>query len=248
MEAIIRENELLNINENIKFIKSKFNISNYIILELSFNEFIQFCYNNNIKMIFYNYRIYDKEKYLITEDLLKENTENKNEFQYCKNWADEYNAQFDTIDFERPYGLVLVAAFETFFISYKVEDNWLDEDIKKAIDALMEFQSSHEDELNNFYNFGDDGDTENPYEELTRLLLNDKNFRYCTNKEKRRTYLKDFLKNGSNRKYLLLARGTNGRYEKEYRLLNIFEQIYFEYKNKCYKLKLQVGEALPINE
>lgn len=60
--------------------------------------------------------------------------------------------------------------------------------------------------------------------------------------------MKDFLKKGQNKKYLLLFRGAKGQDEKEYRLANLFDQIYDEYRSRCRKLKIQVGDALPVED
>lgn len=246
MEGIIRDKELLKICDSINFVKAKLNISNnYAILDCTVEEFVEFCQQHKISTIFYSYKFYEKEEYLITDDMLKENTENEKAYCFCKQWANTYNAKIQAFDFLRPLGLSLVATFENFIIASTIEDVWLGEDFKDAISALIEFQETHEKELIEFYDFEEDDSFVNPYDELEERLLADKDFRLCTNKEIRRIYMRNFIKLGQNKKYLSLFRDAKTRNDKEYRLAHLFDQIYDEYRRRCYKLKIQVGEPLP---
>lgn len=245
MEGIIREDKLLKLCNQMTFVKSTFSVSEYIALEGTIESFIEFCKNNDIFNIFYCYRFYDGDEYIITDDMLKDNTGSKKEYLFCKKWADKYNERMQSYDFYRPEVLMLVAVFENVFVAYREIDQWLEEDVKKGKDALCDFQDEHVDEIVDFYDYDEESDSFDPYYELENKLLSDKNFRYATNKAQRRVYMKDFLKKEGNKKYLLLFRGVKEKIEKEYRLANMLDQIYYEYRNKCYKLKIQVGEELP---
>lgn len=190
--------------------------------------------------------MYEKEYYLITEEILKANTNNADEYNFCKKWVDEHNTFLESFDFSEPRRLVMVACFNGLIISYIKINKWLPEDTESANTALLTYMESHEDELIEFYKF-DDTHTihDNPYKELENILLSDKNFRLCTNVTSRHAYFRDFIKKEKNKKFLLLFRSARDIREKEYRLADLFDKIYNDYRNKCYKTKTLLGEPLP---
>lgn len=221
---------------------------NYATLAMSNTEFIDFCLKNDIKIVFYNYEYYDINNYLITEEMIRRQCENELQFQYCKKWADSYNDKINLFDFTKPRGLTLFTTFNSLIIHSIETNNWLDENILSADTAFIKFQGANEEELINLLDFDKEPLEENPIEELEKLLLSDKCFRFCSSHEKRLTYMKDFLRNKNNTKYLLLYHDYKHSWEREYRLMMLFDQIYNEYRGKCYKLKLQIGDPLPSNE
>ena len=69
MCKILIESDLLCASKKIKFIKANLHhIENCITLELPLSEFLDFCCNNGVKIVFYCYEYYDKEKYLLISD------------------------------------------------------------------------------------------------------------------------------------------------------------------------------------
>lgn len=117
---------------------------------------------------------------------------------------------------------------------------------REAEDALISFQEEHEDDMLDMFESDEDGLT--LMDEFRETLLADSAFRYSTNKESRRTYIQAFLKKKDNKKFLKLVRKEKEGFEKQYRLGIIVDQIYNEYRNNCYRAKVQVGEMPPKNE
>ena len=246
MDTIIKEDALLQLKTNIIFIKSHIHIANtYVILECSFPEFLSFCKKNNIPIIFYEYGVYKQDDYIVTQDLLKTLTNNEGEYEFCKKWSIEYNETIRQYDFSQPYQLIMLASLNGLILGYSAKNYWLPENIKKADDALITYMEEHEDELIDFYKYDDSTAISNPYKELETILLSDKNFRLCTNVQRRGVYFRDFIKHNQNKKFLLLFRTAKSNSEREFRLQNLFDQIYTEYRNSCYKLKIQLGDPLP---
>lgn len=248
-DSIIEESTLLNSYNKISFFKAFFHMSqNYATLAMSNSDFINFCLKNDIKIVFYNYEYYDINNYLIKEELIRRQCENELQFQYCKNWVDTYNNKIHSLDFTKPRRLNLFATFGPLIIHSIETNNWLDENILSANATFEKFQSDNEEELVNLLDFEKEPLKENSIEELEKLLLSDKRFRFCSSHEKRITYMRDFLKNKNNQKYLLLYHGYKYAWERERRLIMLFDQIYNEYRGKCHKLKLQIGDPLPSDE
>ena len=245
--SIIKEEELIKLASGIKLVKAHIKISgSYAMLDLSPLEFLNFCKANNIQTVFYEYLMYEKEKYIISDEIIKNYTNNANEYNFCKKWVDEHNLYLQSFDFTEPEAMLIAASFKNMVVSYSKSNKWLPEEIKVADDALIDFMESHEDELIEFYKSDDNLTVDNnPYKELENVLLSDKKFRQCTNAPARHVYFKDFIRKDKNKKFLLLFRAARTSSEKEYRLANLFDQIYNEYRNNCYKTKTLLGDPLP---
>ena len=246
---IPREEELLNMNEKILFVSATRNLSkNYIsLVDMTCNSFLSFCEQHNINVVFYTYFYYEIKDYIINDELLKRHSDSQPEYDLCKKWVDERNSKLNSYDFTRPAVLAFTVTYNGVILTFDLIDEWLGDDDIKAEDALREFQKEHETELYDLYINSTSDLSKNPLEELTQLLLSDKSFRYSTNKESRRDYMRWFFKQPSNRKFLQLVHDEKTQFDREYRLGQIFDRIYNEYRNKCYKLKLALGELLPEN-
>ena len=237
---IIREEELL--KTKLQLVRGKkFHIGGTCVeLDLDVEGFLDFCVQHGIDTVFYKYAYYDKQDYLITEDLLQENTENPEELAFCKEWANTYNAETDTLDFTEPYELALGATYGAMNIVLVVKNEWLVRE--KALEALLAYQEDNEDELLEMSDY-DEGTT--IVDELREVLLADKVFRFCTNKEARSEYMKKFLAKKENKKYLILGKGAKHEWDRAYQINQVVNQIYNEYRNECYQKKIPVGEQLP---
>lgn len=244
VDAIVPEMELLRLGKGLTFVKAETNISqNYAVLNLGVNEFITFCEDNGIRTIFYRYVYYEKAQYSITKDLLEEYTDNKREYEYCKKWADERNKSVENIDFQQPRALSMVATMDSMILILLQKNDWMDPDLLEATDALLKFQDDHEDEL---LELSDNNETEvDLMDELQSKLLGDPNFRFSTNKDSRRTYAREFFRKSENKKYLKIVKAERNTSMRMYKIELILDRIYGEYRNACYRAKVQVGEPLP---
>ncbi len=245
--AIISEEKLLSLVSGLKLVSAKMKISNnYALLDMTAEEFLSFCRENGIKTAFYQFSYYDKNKYLISEELLQKYTDNKDEYGYCKKWAISRNSEIEMLDFSNAWCLSIAAVLDSMILLWQERDEWLSEDTENAEDALISFQEEHEDDMLDMFESDEDGLS--LMYEFRRTLLADTAFRYSMNKDSRRSYIKGFLKEKDNKKFLKLVRKEKQGFEKQYRLGIIVDQIYNEYRNACYRAKVQVGEILPEEE
>ena len=82
--SIIKEEELIKLASGIKLVKAHIKISgSYAMLDLSPLEFLNFCKANNIQTVFYEYLMYEKEKYIISDEIIKNYTTVLEYFMFC---------------------------------------------------------------------------------------------------------------------------------------------------------------------
>ena len=244
IEPIVRETELL--KKCFHFVKAgKINPEGfYIALTDNIEEFFDLCRNHQIDTVFYKYFLYERDSFVVTNELLKKYTDNSKELSFYRAWADEYNKSVNSLDFENPYRLVLCATITSFPVVYVAQNEWIE--IEKAEDALFAFQDEHEEELSKFYEYS--LTSSSLRDSFADILLSDKEFRYCTNNDSRSNYIKRFLQKKENKRFWALAKGEKDEWERTYQIKMIVNQIYNEYRNNCYKLKIKVGEELPKEE
>lgn len=240
MVSIVREAELLSIQGLCFFRTEKMHIGSNVVLEGNLQHFIDFCLQNEVKTVFYEYNYYDKMHYTVTDDFLQEHIESEAEMSLYKRWAEQYNNHADTFDFSNPRGLSLCVAFGSFAVVCNISNDWME--FETAEEALATFQDEHEEELFDLYEY-EEGPS--PLEELKDILLADKSFRYCTNKDSRSNYMEHFMNKSENKRFWILVKGAKDKWDRRYQIDTIVHQIYSEYRNQCYKLKIQVGEELP---
>lgn len=242
MSDIIRERDLL--AQGLNFIKAdQVHVSDYVQLSGEVSDFIDFCRSQKVPAIVYKYFFYDKEKYTVTEDILSMNTENNAEREFCSTWVEEYNRAVDHLDFENPYALSLCALTGAVSVVYRIENQWMT--IDQAESALLSFLEEHEDELFDCYEYKEGSSL---MDELASTLLSDKEFRFCTNKGLRSAYMERFMSKKVNKRYWGLVKGERDEWRRRFRINDIVNQIYNEYRNRCYNCKIQVGEELPPEE
>lgn len=239
---IIKEKDLL--AYPLTFIKADdINGSAKVLID-DVTNFLEVCNSNQIKPIFYCYYFYNKEIYYADEEFIEDASLNDKEKTFWKKWAKKYNAASDAIDFTKPCKLILLCSLNTITIGCVLKDDWLNLDT--AQDALDYYREEHEEEI---FNLIDDDDDENEislYEQFRSVLLADEYFRMCTNKNDRNSYLRSFLDDKKNKKYWKLAgMKTHAIYEKFHEITVVAHNIYNEYRQTCWNLKIPVGSALP---
>ena len=244
MNGIIRENDLL--NNSFDFVKvEKIQPGAYVQISGDYSEFLDFCRKHNISTIFYKYSFYNREEYTITDKFLKEQVDNAKERNFCKPWVEDYNKKTQALDFDNPCALVMCAPAKAIVVCYVEKNEWMSKEIEKAADALAQYMEDHEEELLEFFEY-EDGLS--PIDDLRDTLLADKTFRFSTTKRSRAQYLQHFMAKEKNKRFWTLAKGARDNWERMDQINGIMERIYNEYRNRCYKLKIQVGEELPPEE
>ncbi len=240
---ILPEDELRKIGAGLKLVRGEMRInSNHVLIHESMEAFIALCKENNIKIVFYHYSYYVKGEYLITEELLLENTDNKKEYDFCKEWAEKKNESINALDFNRPRILTMAAMLDSMVLLWQERDEWMG-DSENGETAIITFLEENEERMLEL--FETDNDSVSLANELQRVLLADPEFRNSTNKESRRLYLEAFIKKKDNKKYLKLVKSERESWRKSFALATIVDRIYNEYRIACYKAKIQVGEKLP---
>lgn len=247
MDHILDINELNCISQGIEFVEiKKKSINNGVELSFSIEEFVRFCKTHNIHTVFYRYKYYEKEDYLITDEKIEEVVSCKLEFDYYKKWAAELNQRISKLDFSEAKECILVCVYESFTLLVEEKNEWLPNDIEFVDDALASFYENNEDEIVELTEFDDEIDKKTQLtNELRNILLSDKDFRYRTNKYDRELYVDSFIKQKQNIKYLTIYGGLKNQIDRLNSLKILVNQIYNEYRNECYRLKIPVGEELP---
>lgn len=240
---ILPEGELIKIGEGIHFVSGEMRInSNHVLIHEPVEAFIALCKENNIKIVFYQYSYYVKEEYLITEEVLLKNTDNKKEYDFCKEWADKKNTHINALNFNRPKILTMAAMLDSMVLLWQERDEWM-EDSEDGETSIITFLEENEEQM--LALFETDNDSVSLADELQHVLLADSQFRNSTNKDSRRIYLNSFVKKKENKKYLKLVKSEKESWSKSIAFATIVDRIYNEYRNACYKAKIQVGEELP---
>ncbi|MCR5664785.1 MAG: hypothetical protein K6G17_07950 [Oscillospiraceae bacterium] len=244
MNPIIREKDLLS-RSDMNFVKAeKIRLSgSYVLLGGDISAFFDFCSRQGIKTVFYSYDYYNKADYTITDSFLKDHTEGKKEFDFIKQWADQYNALTDALDYEEPSDLDLCASLGALAVAYFGTNEWMT--YEKAEEALASFQEEHEDELSALFEYNGEISL---IDELRELLLTDANFRNATNKSSRRNFMERFLEKKANKRFWKIAKGAKNEWDRQDQINNMVDRIYNEYRNTCYRLKIPVGNELPKEE
>lgn len=247
MEHIIGKNELINLSAGIELIEiSTLSANNGVVLSLSLEEFIHFCKTHNIHTVFYRYKYYKKEDYLITDEKIEEVVSCKLEFDYYKKWAIELNDRLSKLDFSEAKECILICVYEGFTLLVEEKNKWLPDDIELVDDALNTFYDNNEDEIVELTEFDDEIDKKTQLtNELRSILLSDKDFRYRTSKYDREQYVDDFIRQKQNIKYLTIYGRLKNQIDRLNSLKILVNQMYNEYRNECYRLKIPVGNELP---
>ena len=240
---IISESELRGPWNDLNLVSGEMRINgNYVIVHESIENFFELCKGNNIKTVFYHFSYYDKEEYLITEELLLKNTDNKKEYDFCKEWADKKNASINALNFNRPKILTMASMLDSMVLLWQERDEWMG-DSENGETAIITFLEENEEQMLDLYETNND--SVSLVDELQHVLLADSQFRNSTNKDSRRIYLNSFIKKKENKKYLKLVKSEKESWRKSIAFATIVDRIYNEYRNACYKAKIQVGEELP---
>lgn len=194
----------------------------------NFDEFIRFLKFNEVKSIFYRYAYNedDIDEYLITEEILREIDLDKQELIIDD--VKEYNSTIESINFDLPYAMQLFFILDKVVYSYIETNNEVDliespknilndilEDHKEEFEDLMEKNKSKLIKLK---------------EELKNVILEDNNFRFCSNQRLRASYARELMEsNEFKNKYKACFRDAKG-YFRHYEVGEFVELIWKEFK------------------
>lgn len=236
---MITEDKLLSSidNEGLYSFKVEVDLDIDSLLVLSANtieELIRFAKVNNIKSIFYEYFYPSKELYLIdleeVEELIDESI-----YNFVEEDIINHNKKIESIDFKKSIALEIFVIYQNRKIGVTYFDNWLEEEeLLQAEEQLENFEQKYEqifkekreNEENEFK------DLEIKFEEY---LLNDDEFKLCTNKTLRNHYRTTIFDKpeASEYKCIFMKPARFGRSEISDFSLGIFiEMVWRKYKAK----------------
>lgn len=152
---------------------------------------INFCIVQNIKSCFMDIHYTNVDDYKITKELIEGRVDvNSDALKYrILDKIREYNHELLRIDDSNPTEIVVAVLYQSnYFYFYQQEELLFEEDIilepeYKLEEILEMFKSELEEEREEFNSI-----IEQQIEKLKEFVLNDPDFKYCTNKELRREY------------------------------------------------------------
>lgn len=167
-------------------------------------DLIYFCTVQNIKSCFMDIQYTDVDDYKITQDLIEERVE-VNSISLKHRILDEvrkYNKILLSLDDSNPTEIIIAVLYGSNYFYYYEQEELLIEDeiILEAEDKLEEilnlFESELQEELDEH-----NSKIEEQKEKLKEYVLNDPDFKRCTNMRLRRQYTIDLFKNKLGREF-----------------------------------------------
>ncbi len=228
-------------------------------------ELITFVKVNNLKSVFFTYDYYDKDDYLINEELFNdeygykyrqeeeedddddEGDEHNFKYNYNKEIytmisedVDIYNKRMEEEDFSKPNALCIFSLYEGHLISIFEADDWcktlgivtakeklheLIENYRFIIDSKQEEMRLKEEKLEEELRTKN----EKLKIEFKQYILNDEEFKKCTNQKLRKEYIETVFYRDETKKYKP-AFFYEGKYFNRTNATNFVELLWKEYK------------------
>lgn len=193
---------------------------------------IEFAKNQKINTFFYHYYEMDEEDMIIDEDVIKKLRLDEDAITILNDQFDEYNRKVENMDFSRPVLLEIYCIYQGVLYSVKEYDYWfLEEGIEfpeiTALKMATEYMEEiAKEKMSNQQRIAEER------EKLKIKIMQDEEFRNCTNKTLRRSYAtKLFSENGQLQKLFYSCTGML----RDVTIIAFVEQIWKEYKNNYYK-------------
>ena len=165
---------------------------------MSVDLFLNHVKDSCSKSIFYLYKYYKKEDYIIPLDWYSEETEK------FKADVENHNSEVEKYDFDIPNKMSLFTIIEGIFLGVEFFDEWLEvemlEDAEEMIEKIEEKYYGSRHELKRTKR----EDKKRDEEELRKILFNDPEFAYCKNQDMRYWHLGELLELDEMKKYRYL--------------------------------------------
>lgn len=228
------------------FIKSLVDEHTLFLADDNLDDLIRFAICNQIRTIFYFYVYNDENYFLINEyDIAKFD---KEILELMEPYIIEHNTKVSQLDFDRPTGVYMFCLYEGHYVVVGEHDDWIqDLGILSSEEIIAELRTIFAEEIEEIYQEQIQREqqeyearvqeqikaTEDLRIEFKNYLLNNDEFKICTNKKMR----DDFI-------YLLLQKEENQRFKKIFTRDNFFhiahtrgfvDMVWKEYKESCKK-------------
>lgn len=186
---------------------------NIPIIELSTLEtYIDLLSDLKAKNVFYTIRYYDEDEYFIGEDnTLLEYGEKI--FDLIKHKIAEYNSKIKDFNFDIPYRINFYFVKDNIAYLFTIEDEWLEnEDIFSGNVELSVMMDEIQPKLEEI-ELKQKREKENLIEKLKAIILEDEDFKFCTNQSLRNTYAKQLMNSDNFVKYRSCFETTTGYFD-----------------------------------
>ena len=190
VENILKENGVKALSTYIPF---KLVENSILILEL--DDFMSFMTDNQINQVFLYEHWVEADDYKITDDTFKELGVSRYSLEYLLKDIDEYNKMLDDVEFDVPSMVLLMFLWngQRFYHSLYNEvllgDNVLLSAEDKLADMIMLNENNIIDANNKRHK-----EIEKQQKEFKNYLVNDDEFKKCTNQRMRRNFIIEIVK------------------------------------------------------
>ncbi len=201
-----------------------------------FDEYISFLKENNVKNVFLNEEFYEKDDYIITNEIVEWEMRHKSGFlpEFIE-IIEKYNKELLSADFNIPHHIFAISTINNlnFLFMFSNEDYYEKMNIKEPKEKLNDIYVKFSAEIENKKTFETD-EKAKLEKQLLEYLSKNSDFLICTNKEMRKRFLKEFIQKNQTGSFALLVKywspyGT-GSYNKE--ALNYIEYAWRIIKSK----------------
>lgn len=205
LEKKIEENNLLAVNVNSLV------LSNKVIVAISnIDDFLKFIINLDSKYVYYKYKYYDINEYLIPLDYFSEYL---NDFRKAVN---SHNQYLKSIDFEQPNELIIFTLINGTCLGTRFTHDWLaEQEIYEKDEQIEIIESNFQNEVNEIKEKSKMQKIEDT-NFLRDYILSDENFKYLKNQRLREIYLVELLENDDFKKFNYLFFGSYNRLDRDW--------------------------------
>lgn len=194
------------------------------------NELLRFIKLNNINSVFYTYFYYDEYQYKLNPSEVSACIDSE-VYSKIEEEIIEYNKSTELIDFSRPLSAYIFVIYQGRYITIHDVDLWLNElDIVPAEEKIATLLEKCENIIIDI--------KDNLIEEFKQCLINDDEFKVCTNQLMRIEYIDTLIRKKDYKKYQRIFI-TNKRIGKpdidKSKIFTFSEKVWKEYKSqkKC---------------
>lgn len=163
---------------------------------MSYERLEEFMKDHNIDTVFFTEYFDNYDDYIITEETIRKANIyiNSSTLELIQNDIENYNKKIMKIDFDKPSAAVISCIFESKYCFVYLENDKVFGEI--LVDANEKLKEILEKNINSIEKKAkeDKQKIELLKQEVKDIIVNDKEFLLCTNKQLRKNYARKFLK------------------------------------------------------
>lgn len=191
------------------------------------NELLRFIKLNNINNVFYTYFYYNEYQYKLNPYEISQYIDSE-VYSQIEEEIIEYNKSTKLIDFSRPLSVYMFAIYQGRYISIHDVDLWLDElGIVPAEEKISNLLEKCENIIVDI--------KDKLIEEFKQYLINDDEFKVCTNQPMRIEYINTLIRKTDYRKYqhiFITNERIGGPQIDKSKIFTFSQKVWQEYKSQ----------------